>query len=175
MRRNFTPDQLLTDQLLSDNSSAFEELYNRYWFSLYSYSLSKLKSPENAKQTVRVIFTELWEQRHSLPVNFSVSGHLYTEVRKKIISTICSNLAENQEQSLIENEIIPEFSIYKLNKARRPVSPLTQKPVETIVAAHAAQALGEKKPFFSENQFLQAGIKGLKNSLQLVLSFSHSH
>ncbi len=79
MRRNFTPDQTLIDKLLLDDTAAFEELSRRYCYPLYTYCMSKLNSKEDSKRIVRNIFIALWESRSALPVDFSISLHLYTE------------------------------------------------------------------------------------------------
>ena len=120
MSRNFTSEEVLIDQMLLDDTSAFEELYHRYCYSLYTYCEGKLDSPEDAKIIVRDIFIALWVNRHSLPVGFSISFHLYTEVRKSVIKCLNEKLLENVDESAIEKKIIPGFSLSHLNEARKP-------------------------------------------------------
>jgi DNA-directed RNA polymerase specialized sigma24 family protein len=121
MSRNFTPEQLLIDQLASDDSAALEELTRRYAYSLYSYCMSKLNSKEDAKRIVRNIFIALWEDRRCLPVNFSVSLHLYTEVRKGVVQCVNGKLKTNRDLPAIEEKIIPGFSAIKLHEATKPI------------------------------------------------------
>jgi DNA-directed RNA polymerase specialized sigma24 family protein len=121
MSRNFFPEENLVDRLLLDDTEAFEELHHRYCISLYSYCLGKLNSPEDAKRIVREIFVALWENRHSLPVGFSVSLHLYTEVRKAVVKCINDKLNGDQDIPVIEEQIIPGFNVMHLKKARQPV------------------------------------------------------
>ena len=92
MSRNFTPEQDLIDKLSVGDGPALEELSRRYSFPLYSYCMTKLDSPEDAKRIVRNIFISLWENRDRLPENFSLSVHLYTEVRKSVVQCINSKL-----------------------------------------------------------------------------------
>jgi len=121
MSRNFIPDETLIDQLLLDDTFAFEELHHRYCYSLYSYCINKLDSPEDARRIVRDIFIVLWEKRHTLPVSFSISMYLYTQVRKAIVECINEKLETNKDLSLIQTQIIPGFAVINLQKARQPV------------------------------------------------------
>src|SRR5437773_3374017 len=121
MRRNFIPDETLIDRLLLNDTAAFEELSRRYCYSLYSYCMIKLNSVEDSKRIVRNIFISLWENRDMIPVNFSISLHLYAEVRKAVVQ--CINVKLNKEIDIpeIEKQIIPGFNIIELQKARQPI------------------------------------------------------
>jgi DNA-directed RNA polymerase specialized sigma24 family protein len=121
MSRNFTPEQILIDRLVSGDATAVEELTRRYCYSLYCYCMTKLHSPEDAKRIVRNLFISLWENRDRLPADFSLSLHLYTEVRKSVVQCINSKLINNRDVSAIEEQIIPGFSASELQKARLPV------------------------------------------------------
>jgi hypothetical protein len=122
MSRNFTPDDTLIDRLLLDDTDAFEELHRRYCYSLYTYCLGKLNSPDDARRIVRDIFIGIWENRHTLPVNFSISFHLYTEVRKAVVECINEKTMDAASASFLEKQIIPGFSVMQLQKARQPVT-----------------------------------------------------
>lgn len=122
MSRNFTPEQTLLDRLLVDDAAAFEELSRRYCYSLYTYCMSKLNSKEDSKRIVRNIFIALWEDRHTLPANFSLSLHLYTQVRKAVVQNIHNKLNSNRDISTIEDSIIPGFSATALQSAKNPVT-----------------------------------------------------
>ncbi|MBC7949722.1 MAG: hypothetical protein H7Y42_17690 [Chitinophagaceae bacterium] len=121
MSRNFTPEQTLIDKLLVDDAAAFEELCRRYCFSLFNYCMTKLHSKEDATRIVRNIFISLWEDRHMLPVDFSLSLHLYTEVRKAVIQCLNNKLNRDRDTLRIGEEIIPGFSAIELRKAKLPV------------------------------------------------------
>lgn len=127
MSRNFIPDESLIDQLFLDDTSAFEELYNRYWYSLYAYSLKKLESPTDARRIVRDIFISLWQQRKSFKVGFSVSLYLYTEVRKCVIRKLNEKLELHEDLDAVEHKIIPGFSVTNLQEAWKPVEKVNDK------------------------------------------------
>jgi hypothetical protein len=165
MRRNFTPDETLIDRLLINDTAAFEELSRRYCYSLYSYCMSKLNSTEDAKRIVRNIFISLWENRDMLPVNFSISLHLYTEVRKAVIQ--CINVKLNKEIDIpaIEKQIIPGFSIAELQKARQPI----HKIHEPNYPASIVNKRRYEEPW--RNKYPAINLKGLKHALKNMLNF----
>src|SRR5262245_17386224 len=114
MSRIATTDQHLVDRLGLNDTSAFEELYHHYWHGLFIYCLKKLQSPEEAKKIVRVIFVDLWERRQALPVSFSLSEHLYGEVRKLVVKSLSQKLTEATDQVNIEKRMTNELSLQSL-------------------------------------------------------------
>ncbi|MCG2617199.1 hypothetical protein LZZ85_23085 [Terrimonas sp. NA20] len=121
MSRTFTPDQELIDRLLLNDTDAFEELYCRYWYSLYNYSVKKLQSSTDARQIVKDIFIDLWEKRHTLPANFSVSQHLYSSVRRNVVTCLNDKLENADYSELLEQQIAAGFTVEALQDARKPV------------------------------------------------------
>lgn len=121
MSRNFTPDKILIDQLLLNDTEAFEELYHRHCYPLYNYCNEKLNSPADARAIVRDIFIGLWEKRLTLPVDFSVSLYLYQEVRKAVVLCVNQKLEENKDLLSIQTQIIPGFAVVNLQQAKQPV------------------------------------------------------
>jgi DNA-directed RNA polymerase specialized sigma24 family protein len=121
MSRNYESDQILIDRLRLNDTEAFEELFRRYWSNLYIYSLKKLHSSDDSRQIVRDIFKELWEKRQAWPVDFSLSQHLYAEVRKEVIKHLSEALTTEDSSPVIAREILPGFSVNSLQQARIPV------------------------------------------------------
>src|SRR5262249_2474004 len=80
------------------------------------------------KRIVRNIFISLWEGRSDLPVNFSMSVYLYTEVRKAVVQCINVKLNKEIDIPVIESRIIPGFSILELQKAKEPVRRQSEYP-----------------------------------------------
>jgi len=134
MSRIVIEDQALIDHLCVNDTDAFEELYRRYWCSLYLYCFKKLHSPEDARIIVRDLFISIWEKRHELPVTFSVSRHLYAEVRKQVVKSLNNKLADVHEAPCIEAWLSKEFSVESLQAARNPVCKIRiiNKPSELI-------------------------------------------
>ena len=164
MRRNFTPDQTLIDKLLLDDTTAIEELSRRYCYPLYSYCMSKLNSKEDSKKIVRNIFISLWESRSTLPIDFSISTHLYTEVRRAVIQCINIKLNKEIDVPAIEEGIIPGFSVTELIKAKLPIHHTKESNDQTsLVNKGSYEELSqENKPALQ--------IKELKHALQKMLN-----
>ena len=138
MSRNFSTDQQLIDQLLQNDTVAFEELYRRYWHNLYSYSLKKLHSSDDARKVVRKIFIDLWERRHTTPADFSISQHLYSHVRMAVVECLNERLNNAADQELIAETLLNSFSTKALEPARRPVEFRTEG--ETVFVNPRRQA-----------------------------------
>jgi hypothetical protein len=169
MRRNFTPDQQLVDHLLTDDTSAFEELYHRYWYSLYTYGFGKLKSHDDAKRIVRNVFVSLWNKRNHLPVNFSLSSYLYAEVRSEVLKCVNNKMETEAENSFIEKQIIPGFNSIELIKARRPVSHNSIYPKPGRL--RLSEVSINQKDSWWDKYHSRNGLKGLKHALQTMLNF----
>lgn len=167
MSRNFTPDETLIDQLLLDDTSAFEELHHRYCYSLYIYCAGKLNSPGDAKRIVRDVFISLWENRHCLPVDFSISLHLYTEVRKAVVKCINKKLLHDAEAIHVEKQIIPGFTIQYLQTARQPVTPKENKK-----PGYSAPEIKKRnyENLFWSRYWAAVRLKGVKHAFQSMLN-----
>ena len=168
MSRNFISERTLIDQLLLDDTAAFEELYHRYCYPLYTYSVNKLDSSEDARRIVRDIFIALWEQRHSIPVEFSLSAYLYTEVRKSVVKVINEKLLDQQESAEIEKKIIPGFAVIQLRQASQPVKTSTHK--ESNYHFQVVRKGHYESQWWSRN-FAPVNMKGLRHAFQQILNF----
>jgi len=167
MSRNFTPERELVDQLSAGNTEAIEELSRRYSYSLYSYCSSKLNSHEDAKRIVRNIFISLWENRHRLPENFSLSIHLYTEVRKAVIHCVNSKLKASANIPEIESEIIPGFSVVALQQARQFVN---ESDIQKSSHYFSATGKGNYEDQGWNRYFSAINLKGLKHGFKSMLN-----
>lgn len=169
MRRNFIPDQTLTDQLFLSDTDAFEELYYRHWYSLYSYSFGKLKSHSDAKRIVANVFVSLWEKRTQLPITFSLSAYLYAEVRNEVVKCVNAKMNNEEEDAFIEQQIIPGFASQELAKARKPVSykGIYPKPGRS----HLSDMVDAPKETLWEKYHSRNSFKGIKHALQTMLNF----
>ncbi len=99
MSRNFTADQILTERLVINDTKAFEELYHRYWYSLYFYGLRKLQCKEESKQLVQSVFVDLWHIRHSLTASFNLAQHLYEEGKRDVSNRLDQKVVSIDMQS----------------------------------------------------------------------------
>lgn len=172
MSRILTTDQTLIDRLSLNDTDAFEELYRHHWHGLYLYCLKKLQSPVDAKKIVRTIFIGIWEQRHSLPVSFSLPQHLYAEVRQMVVKTLSENLADAEDQECVEKRFSNEFSVQSLLAARKPISgkyTVINKPSELIRQQTGQTGVSAQTTLASMKWMLQSFTN--KISLLNILSY----
>lgn len=111
MSRNFTADQILTERLIINDTKAFEELYRRYWYSLYFYGLRKLQSKEESRHLVQQVFVDLWQQRHSFTASLHLAQHLYEEGKRDVCNRLDQRMADINESALAGTELLAETNL----------------------------------------------------------------
>ena len=77
-------DQLLLQQLQSNDAAAFDALYDKYWKLVYSATYKRLKDENYAKDITQDIFLQLWQRRHQLTITH-LPAYLYTAVRNNVL------------------------------------------------------------------------------------------
>jgi RNA polymerase sigma-70 factor (family 1) len=77
----------LLELLTKGSAEAFEEIFRKYWHSLYLKARSKTMSHEEAEEIVQSIFSTLWEKRNTILITH-LSFYLYTSVRNRVINVI---------------------------------------------------------------------------------------
>ncbi len=95
-------DQYLLENISTD-ASAFEEIYNKYWQSLFSYAYKRSGSKEIAEEMVQELFTKLWERRKCLKIsNNNLGTYLFTAVKYTLVNYYQAKKVRNvfMEQSL---------------------------------------------------------------------------
>jgi RNA polymerase sigma-19 factor, ECF subfamily len=154
MSRIYNPDQELIDRLLVNDTDAFEELYRRYWYSLYNYSYKKLRSTQDARKIVRDIFIELWENRATWPGDFSVSRHLYSAVRKSVVETLNARLADDGDEEILPSEVLDGFSTASLQQAKAPSIRIYEKENPSALQRQNTLAEPEKNGIYLNMRWL---------------------
>lgn len=79
-------DQDLILLLKEGNHASYSELYQRYYYLLFSYAYKRLGDKEHAKDIIQELFTSLWEKRFSFELKSSFSGYLFTTANNRIIN-----------------------------------------------------------------------------------------
>lgn len=64
-----------------DDALAFEAIYNRYWFFLYSSAFKRLNNKEDAEEAVQMLFESLWENRYKIQIRTSLENYLFGAIR----------------------------------------------------------------------------------------------
>ncbi|WP_158280681.1 RNA polymerase sigma-70 factor [Pararcticibacter amylolyticus] len=117
--------QLWTDvQLLelvkTDDLTAFEMLYNRYWSKLYLSAYNILRDQQASEDIVQEIMTDLWVKRSSSRIE-SLHSYLYASIRYKVFKVIRSGkiregLFDEIEKLAVENEAERTLTEKDINK-----------------------------------------------------------
>lgn len=71
----------------NDDVSAFEELYHRYWESMYNAAYKRLRSREQCRDLLQDIFADLWRRKNQLSID-NVSGYLHMAVHYQVYKLV---------------------------------------------------------------------------------------
>ena len=126
MSRNFTADQILTERLIINDTKAFEEVYRRYWYSLYFYGLRKLHSHEESRHLVQHVFADLWLKRNSFPASFHLAQYLYEEGKKDVVKRLSQKTARVNNPDSIEADTFTMTTAESIQQ----IPGLSAEPVE---------------------------------------------
>ncbi|SHM83902.1 RNA polymerase sigma factor [Chitinophaga sp. CF418] len=77
-------DAQLAELLFQQDTRAFEEVYNRYFGIIYSFTHKMLRDGEQAEDIVQEIFMNLYEKMGSIVIN-SLQSYLYQSARYALI------------------------------------------------------------------------------------------
>ena len=113
---------LLREEAFS--ASAFEELYNRYWYKLFVSAMKRVRNRAVAEEVVQDFFADLWIKRHSVSINSSFEGYMYSAIRYSILDHFQKELVRNVykgnfARNFTENDSSTEHSIFVHDIERR--------------------------------------------------------
>ena len=94
----------LTDALFSNSKVAFEEIYTRYWYSLFSMAYHHLNSKEEAEELVHDLFESVWQNRSKTKIN-KLEMYLRLAMKNLISNYIRSQITwrKYQEYLIFQN------------------------------------------------------------------------
>ncbi|MGQ7856298.1 RNA polymerase sigma factor [Pedobacter sp. WC2501] len=93
---SFTCDDDLLAALKAGESSAYKEIYERYWQLLYRFSRKMLQDENVAKDVVQEVFTILWTKRATQNSAVPLAAYLYTLTRNRILDMVKHAKVENR-------------------------------------------------------------------------------
>jgi len=86
-------DLRLLSLIRQNDHKAFETLFDRYWYRMFKYALSVMRSREEAEEIVQDLFAGLWQKRQELAI-LNLSHYLFVAVRRKIIDRARSKFTQ---------------------------------------------------------------------------------
>ncbi|WP_149240338.1 sigma-70 family RNA polymerase sigma factor [Dyadobacter sp. 32] len=84
MEYHLLSDELLVRLMRVDDAEAFNEIYKRYWKSLFQSARYKLKSDELAEELLQNLFLNLWEKRAVQQID-NLGGYLFSILKYQIV------------------------------------------------------------------------------------------
>ncbi len=90
-------DQTLWDEFRYGNTNSYSLIYQRYFFSLFSYGLKICPEREIVKDCIQDLFVHIWKNRENLGTTNSIKYYLFKSLKRKLID----NFSYNSKFSLI--------------------------------------------------------------------------
>ncbi len=78
-------DETLWHSFIQGNDAAFEQLFTRYYPTLFRYGRKFSPDTDFVKDAIQDLFSELWQRRSFLNQTPSVKHYLYKSLRRKMI------------------------------------------------------------------------------------------
>ncbi|GEO06120.1 DNA-directed RNA polymerase sigma-70 factor [Adhaeribacter aerolatus] len=156
--KNFTDEQLLVF-LKENNEFAFDEIYNRYWATLFSQAYKRLANKENTEELLQDLFTKLWINRHQITVTSSLGAYLAVSVKYLVLNQVAkeavrTRFAVAQKQALVAHTNLTEETIIS-------------QELEGLVAQEVAKLAPKCKSVFVLSRFNQYSNKEIAQELNI--------
>lgn len=71
-------------QLRAGDESAFTQIYQHFWSSIYAVTYNHVRERAVAEELVQDLFANLWLKRADLTIHTSLKGYLFTAIRNQI-------------------------------------------------------------------------------------------
>lgn len=91
-----------------DNTS-FEKIFKEYFLSLSAFATKYTKDPDEAKDIVHQVFTNLWEKRENFHLDQSVRSYLYSAVQNRCLNYIRDRKKFIQEEIPMSAEALTSY------------------------------------------------------------------
>jgi RNA polymerase sigma-70 factor (family 1) len=85
----------LIEGLRNGDQTAFYEIFERYWNTLYNAAYIRLRAHEEAEEIVQELFVTLWDKRQTLEI-INLPVYLHVAVRKRVLNTLRRKITEQK-------------------------------------------------------------------------------
>jgi RNA polymerase sigma-70 factor (ECF subfamily) len=134
MEYHLLSDELLVKLLAIEDTGAFNEIYKRYWKTLFKTAQQKIKSDEIIEELLQDVFLSIWEKRSILLVD-NLGGYLFRSLKYQIID-------HYRAQLLVEK--YADFTLNKAEKYDRSVDEIFNFQEITLIFEDVFNKLPEK-------------------------------
>lgn len=104
-------DHELISLLQGSDHSAFNEIYHRYFYLIFTHAYKKLRNEEQAKDIVQDVFATLWFKRETNLHIANLAGYLYTGVRNKIFDLFAHEQVQSKHLDSLNSYLTTHSSI----------------------------------------------------------------
>lgn len=129
--KKFLTDEQLVILLSESNKSAFEELYNRYWYKLFCISYHQIGTKEEAEELVHDLFESLWNRRAESNIRH-LSSYLVISLKHLITNCIKSKITWRKYQEYILLHKMQEISSTEDNVQFNDLSEAIEKAMKKL-------------------------------------------
>jgi len=129
--QSFT-DQTLLTLLRQGDKEAYTVIYDRYKNLLYNHAYRKLGDPEEVKDVLQELFTNLWNKRADIPVAANLSGYLYAGIRNRVLNLLSHKEVENKYLTSIQRVTPEEDYSTDLAIREKEMADLIQKEIDQL-------------------------------------------
>jgi RNA polymerase sigma-70 factor (family 1) len=129
--KSYTDQQLIA--LLKDSSQpAFTQIYDRYQSLLFIYACKITKDENEAEDIVQEVLFYLWDKRHVLTFEHSLSSYLYSAVRYKFFNLLDHkkvrvNYAESFQAFIDQDSVQADYMVRE-----KELSQLIEKEISLL-------------------------------------------
>ena len=148
----------LVDLLHEGNSSAFEEIYKRYWFKLYSIAFRHLGVKEECEELVQNVFLSIWNRRENIQIK-KLDIYLTVSIKNQIYDFIKSQISYRKYQ---EYAILQEVM-----QSSMPFQTLHYGELSDAVEAALARLPEKSAEVFRRSRFSNQSVKQIAEDLNL--------
>ncbi|WP_158281286.1 RNA polymerase sigma factor [Dyadobacter jejuensis] len=100
MEYHLLSDELLVKLIRVDDSGAFNEIYNRYWKTLFIAAQQKIASDEIVEEVLQNVFLKIWEKRATQEIE-NLGAYLYTATKYQIMDHYRAQFQSDKYQNLL--------------------------------------------------------------------------
>lgn len=108
IKRSALSDAELLDLLRSDDSAAFDILYNRYWHRVLALAHQKTGDLMEAENIVQDVFVSLWKRRYSLVITAEFSNYLFVSVKYRVLKVLAQNKIRYAEGLEVAEDLLDD-------------------------------------------------------------------
>lgn len=167
-------EQLLISKIRKGDVSAFDSIYKTYSSRLYSFALSLLKNPEDAKEIVQDCFLKIWANKEQLKTDTCFKSFLFKTSYNLIIDLFRKKSKEKEYQAFLfdhfdtfADEANQDLYFEELsNELNKQIDKLPSKRKEIFILSRH-QGLSHKQIA----QKLEISSKTVENQIGLCLKF----